>query len=278
MKTKIWMFLALALASAGLSFAQQAAPAAGASPVAKQPKPKSQKEVEALQAMFGAQDADGRLTASKNLLTKFADTEFKSLAYTMMAMAYQQKNDTENMIAACEEVLKIDAKNFNAMIMIASALAQRTREFDLDKEEKLARAEKLATDAQAAIIAAPRPNPNVTDEQWNAAKKDYNSQALEALGLAALARKKNDVAIAKLKESVETSSQPEPATMVRLASVYNLDNKPDAALAVLDKVMAIADLHPTIRQVAQAEKVRATQIKGAAKPAAPAPPPAAPKP
>jgi hypothetical protein len=36
--------------------------------------------------------------------------------------------------------------------------------------------------------------------------------------------------------------------------------------------MAITDLHPTIRQVAQAEKVRATQIKGAAKPAAAAAP------
>jgi hypothetical protein len=39
----------------------------------------------------------------------------------------------------------------------------------------------------------------------------------------------------------------------------------------------MADAHPTIKQFAQAEKVRATQVKaGGAKPAAPAASPAAP--
>ena len=60
--------------------------------------------------------------------------------------------------------------------------------------------------------------------------------------------------------------------MVRLAQVYNQTSKPDEALTLLDKVMAMQDLHPTIRQFAQAEKVRATQLKngGTKPPAAPA--------
>ena len=41
----------------------------------KQPTPKSQKEVEALQAMFNAQDPDTRIKAAEDLLTKFADTQ-----------------------------------------------------------------------------------------------------------------------------------------------------------------------------------------------------------
>ena len=66
---------------------------------------------------------------------------------------------------------------------------------------------------------------------------------------------------------------PDPVTMVRLAAVYDQTNKPDDALALLDKVMAMQDLHPSIKQYAQAEKVRATQLKsGGAKPAAPAAP------
>ncbi len=279
----------LACASVGLMFGQQPAapPPAGGSPVAKQPRPKSQKEVDALQAMFAAKDPDGRIAAAKNLLTQFADTEFKTLAYTMIAMGYQQKNDQENMMAAYEEVLKVDPKNFGAMIEIANVLAARTREFDLDKEEKLGRAEKLAIQAQQEIKTAPRPQPQVTDEQWNGAKKEFNGRALEALGMIALARKKYDVAITNMKAALETSSQPDPATMVRLANVYNLSNKPDDAIALLDKVLAMPELHPAIKQFAQAEKVKSGQLKarsaapGAAAPKAPAAPPApaaAPKP
>jgi len=272
MKTRIGKYVVLALASVALVLAQQAAPSP--SPVAKQPRPKSQKELEAIQAMFSAPDPDGRIAAAKTVLTKFADSEFQSLAYTMMAMSYQQKNAPDDMIASAEEVVKIDPKNFNAKLMIAGALAQRTKEFDLDKEEKLGRAEKLVKESQEDIKASLRPREDVTEAQWEGAKKDYNAQALETMGLIAMARKKNDDAIAFFKQSVETSSTPEGATMIRLAAVYNMQNRPDDALAVIEKLMALPDLHPTIKQFAQAERVRATQMKNAAKPAAA--PPAAP--
>ena len=42
----------------------------------KQPAPKSQKEVDALNAMFQATDNDGRIKAANELLTKFADKAF----------------------------------------------------------------------------------------------------------------------------------------------------------------------------------------------------------
>ena len=63
--------------------------------------------------------------------------------------------------------------------------------------------------------------------------------------------------------------------MVRLAAAYNLSGKPDDALPVLDKVMAMPDLNPQIKQVAQNEKVNAMKLKSAgAKPGtSPAPPP-----
>jgi hypothetical protein len=60
--------------------------------------------------------------------------------------------------------------------------------------------------------------------------------------------------------------------MVRLGQAYTAAGKPDDAIAVLDKVMADDKVHPQIRQVAQAERVRAIQAKGGAKPAAPATP------
>ena len=235
----------------------------------KQPQPKSQKELEAIQAMFNAQDPDGRIKAAQELIQKFADTEFKSIAFQMVAMSYQMKNDVENMVIWSERVLEAEPKNYNAMLMIAAGLAQRTREFDLDKEEKLSRAEKLAKSADELVKTAAKPRPDLPDEQWESAKKDYSAQAHEALGLVANSRKKYDVAIAEYKLALESASNPDPATMVRLGAVYNIAGKPDDAIAILDKLLAMPDVHPQIKQFAQAEKARAVQAKTGAKPAAP---------
>ena len=235
----------------------------------KQPQPKSQKELEAIQAMFNAPDPDGRIKAAQELIQKFADTEFKSIAFQMVAMSYQMKNDVENMVIWSERVLEAEPKNYNAMLMIAAGLAQRTREFDLDKEEKLSRAEKMAKSAEELVKTAAKPRPDLPDDQWESAKKDYSAQAHEALGLVANSRKKYDVAIAEYKLAIETAANPDPATMVRLGAVYNVAGKPDDAIAIIDKLLAMPDVHPQIKQFAQAEKARAVQAKTGAKPAAP---------
>jgi len=248
-----------------------AAPAALAATLvfgqAKQPQPKSQKEAEAIQAIFQAQDPDARIAAAEALLQKFADTEFKAIALQVAAMSAQQKNDFEKMVIYAERTLEADPKNYTAMLMLASGLAQRTREFDLDKEEKLARAEKYANSAMELIKTSTKPRPDLPDEQWEAAKKDFTAQAYESLGLTAMVRKKYDVAVTNFKSATETGAQPDPATMVRLASAYNHLGKPDEAIAVLDKLNTLPEVNPQIKQVAQAERNNAVKIKSGAKPA-----------
>ena len=232
---------------------------------AKQPAPKSQKELDALKLMFGTQNADDRIKAAKDLITNFADTDFKELAFQMIAMSYQQKNDLENMIVYAEKVLEVNKKNYQAMLMIATALAQRTREFDLDKEEKLAKSEKLAKQAMEVIPAAAKPNPNITDAQWEGAKKDTLAEAHQALAMGAVVRKKYDVAIAEYKQAVEGASTPDAATMVRLGSTYNMAGKPADAIVILDKVLATANLHPQIKAAAEAEKKNSEKLKSLVK-------------
>jgi tetratricopeptide (TPR) repeat protein len=252
--------LALSMATAALGADQ------------KLPAPKSKGEGEALQAMFGAQDPDARIKAAENLITKYADTEFKALALYFEAVSYQQKNDYEKMIIAGEQAIQADPKQYAALLMIAKGIAQKTREFDLDREEKLTKAEKYAKDGMAALKDAPKPSAQLTDEQWAQGKKEYMAQGHEALGYAAALRKNYDVAIPELKEGIEEF--PDPVSMVRLAAVYDQAKKPDEALPLLEKVMAMPDLHPSIRQFAQAERVRATQLKsGGSGPAPSAAPP-----
>jgi tetratricopeptide (TPR) repeat protein len=273
---------------AGVSslLAQQAQP--------KLPAPKSKEEMAAVQALFSAtrSGADATIKAAEDLLTKFADTDFKDIALLSEAQAYQQKREFDKAQVYAERSLDANPKNFQTTLMLAELLAQTTRENDLDKEEKLSRSEKYANQTIQLVNSAPKPNPQLTDQQWGDAQKDISAEAHNALGLAALTRKKYDVAFAEFKTANDSGSRPEPAYQVREASALQMAGKNDDAVAICDKIMADQQINPQIRQVAQA--IRATAIKAGAKnttvppaqpaaqaapaaPAAPAPPPPAEK-
>ncbi len=281
----IWKAAIILACAAGLLLAQgkkkgQAAaqePAAQpaepqGSPIAKQPQVKSQKEAQAVMAIVNAQDPDARIKAANDLVNNFADSEFKPLALYFAAVSYQQKNDYNDMVIYAERTLQADPNHYQALLLLAQAIAMRTREFDLDREEKLKTAETDAAKALEILKTAPRPNPTISDAQWEEAKKDLAAQAHEAFAMAAVARNQSDKAIEEFKTAIASSSTPDPTTMVRLAAVYNKAEKYDDAIATLDKVLAAPDLNATVKQVAQNERNRSVQLKqkGAA-PAQPAP-------
>ena len=191
---------------------------------------------------------------------------------------YQQKGDADNMLIYAERALDADPKSYQAMLLLGSGYATRTREHDLDKEDKLAKAEGYANKALEALKTAEKPRPDLTDEEWAQGKRQLVAQAHEILGTSAVVRKKYDVAIAEYKTAMEGDSNPDPTTMVRLAAAYNQAGKPEDALAVIEKVMAMDNVNPQVRSVAQAERVRAVQMRNAKSPAEAPKPDAAPAP
>lgn len=231
----------------------------------KQPTPKSQKEVDALNAMFKAPPGQQQIAAAEALLDNFADTEFKSLALFLEADSYQRMGQFEKSIVFGERSLEADPKNFQAMLLLARQYAAHTNENDLDKEEKLTKATKYANDAIPVIDNAPKPNAALPDAQWAEAKKDYIGQAHEALGMIADVRKKYDVAATEYKTSIDGSSTPDPATMVRYAVAEEHLGKFDEAIATLDKVIADPNSQPAVKQYATTEKTKATNLKNSAK-------------
>jgi tetratricopeptide (TPR) repeat protein len=247
MKTRILRSVVVGIGIAALSFAQ--------------PKVKNQKEAQDFNAIQQATTVDDRLVAADKFVTDHPTSQLKSLALFLAAEASERKNDGPKAIAYAETALEADPKNYQAMLLISGELARSTRENDLDKEEKLSRAEKFANNAVPAINAAPKPNPQLSDDQWNGYKKDDIAQAHSDLGMIAMVRKKYDVAITEFKAAVDGAATPDGATMVRLASAYNQGGKPDDAITVLDKVMALPNLNATIKQYATSEKARAEQAK-----------------
>ncbi|HMC57731.1 MAG TPA: tetratricopeptide repeat protein, partial [Candidatus Solibacter sp.] len=170
-------------------------------------------------------------------------------------------NDLVKAQVYSERVLEINPKNFQTTLMLGEIMTQTTRENDLDKEEKLAKAEKYLKDTMENLKTAAKPNPQTPDKEWEDAKQQMTAEAHSGLGLAALTRKKFDVAAAEFKTASEVD--PQPAYLVRQASALQSLGKNDEAIAICDKLLTDPQLHPQIKQVTQ--NVRAAAIKAGGK-------------
>ena len=223
------------------------------------PQPKSQGEAQAVQTLFQAAQGppDGVIKAADELMSKYADTEFKEIALYLTAVSYQQKNDFPKATFYGEKVLEVNPKNFQITLMLGEVLAQSTRENDLDREEKLGRAEKLLNETIENLKTAPKPNPQITDAQWDEGKKQLNAEAHSGLGMVATTRKKYDPAIAEFKIAADTD--PQPTYQVRLASAYQQAGKNAEALAIVDKLLADPSLDPRVKSVATTVKNAASK-------------------
>lgn len=229
-------------------------------------KPKSKGEIAAIQAVQAAKTPDEQIAAIENVLTKYADTEFKTVLLQMAMQVEEQKGDFAQTVFYAERLLEADPKNVFALDTLASETARHTREFDLDKEDKLAKVDKWAKAALEAAPNAPKPRPDIPDAQWDSAKKDMQSQAYEAMGMAASLRKKNDDAITDYKQALSVAGTQDPATWLRLGQVYLDANKLDEATDAFDKALSSPNASPQVKSIAQAKKDETNKRKAGAKP------------
>jgi tetratricopeptide (TPR) repeat protein len=241
-------------ATAIAALAQQAAPGG------KQMKPKSKGEEAAIRALLSAPDLDGRIKAADELITKFADTEFKAFALYTEADAYAQKGDSEKAIVYAEQTLVADPKNYQAQVLLAKMYAQSVKPTDLDKQEKLTKAAKYGNDALASIATAEKPNPQLTDAQWTEMKNDFMGQAHFALGVSAAYANKADEVTEHFNKVAELDA--DPVDLIRAGRVMLDLKKPAAAVPWFEKALAAKDLQPQVKQIAESDLARA---KSAAK-------------
>ena len=228
------------------------------------PRPKTKAEYDALNKMFSATDPDAKIQAGDEVISNFEKTDFKSIVFFNIAQAYLAKKDDVKAIVYGERALEADPKNYQAALLLSQTIAVKVRDNDLDREERLNQAEKYSRQALESIPAAMKPNTQMTDQQWADTKKDLASDAHQYLGIIAMDRKKYDVAVTEFSDAVTGATTPDPAAIVRLAAADNKAGKYDDAIANADKVMAMPNLAPSIKQFAQAEKVRAFSAKQAA--------------
>lgn len=221
------------------------------------------KEAAAIKKIQDAKTPDEKIAAVEALITNFADTIFKGPALYEAAEASDQKGDFAKAVSYGELSLEADPSRFDAMLLVAGELAQHTQKFDLDKAEKLAKAQKYVKQALDTIPAAAKPAASVSDAEWESFKKDKIAEGHKDLGLIATANTDWPGAVTEFKIAVDTEVTPDAVLMARLGNAYNNSNKYAEAQAILAKVLAMPNLDPRIQAFAQQEKNNADRnLKG----------------
>ena len=121
------------------------------------PKPKTQKELEALQKVQTAaqsQNVDEELKAINYVLENFVDTDYKVMLLTMAMEASQNKGDAAQASVYADRLIEADANNIPARVMQAEGIAQHTRENDLDKDQSIKKIEELANKGLTLLNSA----------------------------------------------------------------------------------------------------------------------------
>jgi tetratricopeptide (TPR) repeat protein len=218
-------------------------------------KPKSNAEAKAVNAMLTAQDPDSRIKAADELITKYADTPFKSLALYLEADAYSQKNDPDKAIVFAEQAVDADPTNYQAYVLLTKTYASTTHFNDLDKAEKLAKIDKYSKLALTNLETADKPNPKLGDAEWKQAKDDLAGQVYLGMGIAAAYSNKIDDAKADF-DKVAAMDQ-DPTDLIRAGRAL-LDVKKWAdAVTYFEKAAASPNASAQIKQIAESDKARA---------------------
>ena len=234
------------------------------------PKPKSQKEVDALQKVQAAEQAqnwDGVISSVNNVLENFADTEYKPMLLNMAMDAAQRKGDVAQTSVYADRVLEAEPNNIPARVTLAASTVQHIRENDLDKEQNLKKVDDYANKALDLLKTADTPPVGMPPGQWPDYKKELTSQSYDALGQAASLRKNYPDAIKDFKSAAE--AQPtNTVSMARLSKAYVDAKQYYDAISTADNVLGVSDAPASVKQFAQQSKDNATKLKAAPAPAA----------
>ena len=229
-KVSAFLMAVFALALPALAQEPAAAPSG--------PSVKSQEEANVVMLCQQAPDADLRIESCNKLLTDFQDTEFKELANYLLMLSHQQKNDFENMLIYGERTLEHNPENIGTLISLSYAIPIRTREHDLDKQEKLAKAEDYAKRGLVLVPAVAKLNPQITDEDWLTMRKDFMAQLHESMGIIASKRAEHPKAEESYRKMLQVANKQTGTMFYRLAEALKQQEKYEEAMNMLDQSIA----------------------------------------
>lgn len=258
--------------------AGQAAPAPATAPGPKRPpQAKTQPEYDAYKAAAANTDAAALEKAADDFAAKYPDSELRALLYKSAMHLYQSANNAEKTEAMGRKVLSLDPDDPDALTIVAEVIAERTRESDIDKDQRYDEGVKMAQKALQTIDTDLAIPPNTPQDKVDAFKAGMRAQAYSTIGT--IDYNKNDFVAAQtnFQKAIDADpGHPYPPDVLRLALSIDkqataVSNDHDAqqklyaeALKVANKAVDMTKDDNMIGQSARRERDRLQALAGTA--------------
>jgi tetratricopeptide (TPR) repeat protein len=258
-----------------LAGAQTGGAAPGAAQPSGQPAPqgkrppqtKTQPEYDAWKVAAAMTDAAGAEKSAEDFATKFPDSEVRVLLYKNAMRLYLNANNGEKTEAMGRKVLALDGDDPEALVTVAETVAEKTRDTDMDKEQRFAEAISMAQKAMTTLdtdLSVPAGTPQ---DKIDAYKAGVRSQAYSIIGTIQFKKENFVAAQDDLQKAIDAyPSDPSPSDVLRLALTLDKLQKYPDALKVVNRVvdMTQKDESGMIGTAARRERDRLQQLTGSA--------------
>lgn len=245
-------------ATPGQTPGTQAAPATGNHRVLQA---KSQEELKAYQDAFAISDPAAAEAAADAFSAKYPSSELRVSLYMRVMNLFGQANNTEKVITTGRQAIAADPTNPVPLVQVGSALAESTRDTDLDREQRLAEAAK---DAQAAIdnvdtgLLVP---PNADPARVEAAKHSILTMAYDTLGMVNLNRNDYAAAATNLQKAIDQANgNPEGVLYLRLSVAQDKLQQYPQALDSANKAVQYSQAGSTAMTLAKQQQERLQKL------------------
>lgn len=252
-------------APAGQASGQAAAPA-GKRP----PQAKTQEEFAAYKTASAITDPAQQEKAAADFAAKYSESELRPVLYKAAMHGYQAANNADKMMEMAQKVLSYDPDDPEALLGVSQVLAERTRDTDLDRDQRLDEARK---DAERALqtVETDLPTSGYPPEQLKAYKDFLRSDAYAILGTLDFDKKNWAEAESNLRKSIDAfPQQPDAIAVFRLSVSLDMQNKYPEALKYANQAVDLTKEGTAAGDAARKEKDRLTQLTGGSAPAPPA--------
>jgi tetratricopeptide (TPR) repeat protein len=173
------------------------------------------------------------------------------------------------------KVLALDGDDPEALVTVSEVIAERTRDTDIDKDQRYADAISMAQKAMQTLdtdLSVPAGTPQ---DRIDAYKSGVRSQAYSIIGTIQFKKEKFPEAQEALQKSIDAyPTDPSPVDVLRLALTLDKLSKYPDALKVANRAVDLTQKQETsvIGTAARRERDRLVQLTGGTAPAATPPP------
>ena len=240
------------------------APGAAAQPALKRPpQAKTQPEFDAYKVAAAATDAAALEKAADDFATKFPDSELRIILYKTDMHLYQNANSAEKTEAMGRKVIAIDPDDPDSLTVVAEVIAERTRDTDIDKDQRYADGLKMAEHALSTVDTDVAVPPNTPQEKVDAFKSGLRAQAYSTMGTIEYNKSNFPAAQEDFQKAIDAfPSQPYAPDVLRLALSLDKQGKYEEALKVANHAVELSQENTMIGGSARRERDRLLALTG----------------